>query len=71
MSFMCRNPGLMPNFDTVRRGKVQKLRKAMQQILQVCGRSCFEAGNGIDAAESASPKEGKLHKEVCLFLAQQ
>lgn len=69
MAFMCKNPGLMPNFDTVRRGKVQKLRNVMQEILRGCWRSCFEAGNGIDATACACPKEGKLRKDPSPFVA--
>lgn len=69
MAFMCKNPGLMPNIDTIRRGKVQKLRNAMQEILRGCWRSCFEAGNGIDATASAFPKEGKLRKDSSPFVA--
>ncbi len=71
MAFMCRNPGLMPNFDTVRKGKVQKLRNAMQEILRGCWRSCFEAGNGLDATASVCPKakDGKLRKDPSPFVA--
>ena len=69
MAFMCKNPGLMPNIDTIRRGKVQKLRNAMQEILRGYWRSCFEAGNGIDATASACPKEAKLRKDPSPFVA--
>lgn len=69
MAFMCRNPGLMPNYDTVRKGKVQKLRNAMQEMLRGCWRSCFEAGNGLHATASAFPKEGKLRKDPSPFVA--
>lgn len=70
MAFMCSNPGLMPNFDTVRKGKVQKLRHAMQEILRGCWRSCFEAGNGLDAAAASTcPKKGKLRKDPSPFVA--
>lgn len=69
MAFMCSNPGLMPNFYTVRKSKVQKLRNAMQEILRGCWRSCFEAGNGLDAAVSTSPKEGNLRKDPSPFVA--
>lgn len=69
MAFMCRNPGLMPNFDTVRKGKVQKLRNAMQEILRGCWRSCFEAGNGLDVTASACPKDRELRKDPSPFVA--
>ena len=47
MAFMVKNPGLMPSFDNVLKGEVQKRRKAMREILRGCWRSCIEAGDGL------------------------
>lgn len=54
MAFMVKNPGLIPSFDSVRSGEVQRRRRAVRDILRGCWRSCFEAGNGLDA-EAAEP----------------
>ena len=42
MAYMVRNPGLMPKFETVRRGEVYRRRRAMREILRGCWRSCYE-----------------------------
>ena len=47
MAFMVKNPGLMPKFDTVLRGDVQKRRRVMRDILRGCWHSCIETGNGL------------------------
>lgn len=54
MAFMVKNPGLIPSYDTVRSGEVQKRRRAVRDILRGCWRSCFEGGNGLDA-EATEP----------------
>lgn len=55
MAFMVKNPGLIPSFDTVRSGEVQKRRRVVRDILDGCWRSCFEAGTGLDAQASEHP----------------
>ncbi|KAF7197803.1 Sterol 3-beta-glucosyltransferase UGT80B1 [Pseudocercospora fuligena] len=47
MSFMVKNPGLMPGFDTLRAGDVGKRRKEVAEYLRGCWRSCFETGDGM------------------------
>ena len=46
MAFMVKNPGLMPGFDTLRRGDVGKRRKEIGNMVKRCWRSCIEAGDG-------------------------
>lgn len=78
MAFMVKNPGLIPSFDTVRSGEVQKRRKAMRDILRGCWRSCFEAGDGLDttATEPSSifgaqrdPSASGVRKDPIPFVA--
>ncbi|KAF2862120.1 glycosyltransferase family 1 protein [Piedraia hortae CBS 480.64] len=49
MAFMVKNPGLMPGFDTLRRGEVGKRRREVAEYIKGCWRSCYEAGNGLGA----------------------
>lgn len=46
MSFMVKNPGLMPGFDTLRNGDVGKRRKGIAEMIRGCWRSCIETGDG-------------------------
>jgi len=48
MAFMVKNPGLMPGFESLRRGDVGKRQKEIFEILLGCWRSCIEAGDGMD-----------------------
>ncbi|KAH7313551.1 hypothetical protein B0I35DRAFT_435429 [Stachybotrys elegans] len=47
MSYMVRNPGLLPNRESVRAGDVRKRRKEMWEIIEGGWRSCIEAGDGM------------------------
>ena len=47
MAFIVKNPGLLPKFDTVIKGDVQKRRRTIREILEGCWRSCIESGNGM------------------------
>ena len=47
MAFMVKNPGLMPDFDSVRRGDIGKRQREIFDILLGCWRSCIEAGDGM------------------------
>lgn len=69
MAYMVKNPGLMPSFDTVRKGEVQKRRRAMRDILVGCWRSCIEAGNGLDAEATESPRAPRAQKDPNPFVA--
>jgi hypothetical protein len=46
MSFMVKNPGLMPGFDTMRSGDIGKRRKNIGEMIRGCWRSCIETGDG-------------------------
>ena len=48
MAFMVKNPGLMPGFESLRRGDVGKRQREIFDILLGCWRSCIEAGDGMD-----------------------
>ncbi|CAG8174951.1 unnamed protein product [Penicillium nalgiovense] len=46
MTFMVKNPGLLPNVRTIRSGAIRKRRREMRQIVNGCWRSCHEMGDG-------------------------
>lgn len=46
MAFMVKNPGLLPNMNTLRSGAVGRRRREMKAIFTGCWRSCFEMGDG-------------------------
>lgn len=61
MAYMVKNPGLLPNRQSVKAGDVGKRRQEMSEIMNGAWRSCIEAGNGmgepIKAAYVANPKD--------------
>lgn len=57
MAFMVKNPGLMPGFDTMRRGDIGKRRKEIGIMVTRCWRSCIEAGDGFGPEASDSTIE--------------
>ncbi len=69
MAFMVKNPGLIPSFDTVRSGEVRKRRRAVHDILRGCWRSCFEAGNGLDAESNQASSGSGVQKDAKVFVA--
>lgn len=52
MAFMVKNPGLMPGFDTLRRGDIGRRRNEIGNMIQGCWRSCIEPGDGSGVAAS-------------------
>ena len=58
MSYMVRNPGLLPSFETVAKGEVQQKRNVMYEIMQGCWRSCVEAGDGTGHDVEDNPNQG-------------
>ncbi|KAJ6014382.1 hypothetical protein N7540_008973 [Penicillium herquei] len=48
MAFMVKNPGLLPGFDTIRSGAIQKRRREMKEIIHGCWKSCYEMGDGTN-----------------------
>jgi hypothetical protein len=47
MSYMVKNPGLMPGIESLKAGDVGKRRADMATIIEGCWRSCIEAGDGM------------------------
>lgn len=46
MAFMVRNPGLLPDFKTIRSGSIQRHRNGVKAMICGCWRSCYEPGDG-------------------------
>lgn len=61
MAYMVKNPGLLPNRESVKAGDIGKRREEMWQIMNGAWRSCIEAGNGmgerVKAANVRNPKD--------------
>ncbi|ORY85379.1 hypothetical protein BCR35DRAFT_302858 [Leucosporidium creatinivorum] len=55
MSYMVKNPGLLPGFDSLRKGDIPKKRKMIREILNGCWRACYEpdAVSGMPFAADA------------------
>jgi hypothetical protein len=47
MSFMVKNPGLMPNIHSLMSGDVSQRRRDVAEYIQGCWRSCYETGDGV------------------------
>lgn len=47
MSFMVKNPGLMPNIHSLMSGDVGQRRRDVAEYIQGCWRSCYETGDGV------------------------
>ncbi|PYH78799.1 UDP-Glycosyltransferase/glycogen phosphorylase [Aspergillus uvarum CBS 121591] len=47
MSFMVKNPNLVPKVEAITQGDISRRRKDVREILGGCWRSCFEPGEGI------------------------
>ncbi|KAK7430749.1 hypothetical protein QQZ08_002793 [Neonectria magnoliae] len=54
MAYMVRNPGLLPNRESVKAGDIGKRRKEMWDIIHGAWRSCIEAGNGMGERRTAA-----------------
>ncbi|KAH7131452.1 glycosyltransferase family 28 domain-containing protein [Dactylonectria estremocensis] len=65
MAYMVKNPGLLPNRESVKAGDIGKRRKEMWDIIYGCWRSCIEAGNGMGERVTAS----KVASASDLFIA--
>lgn len=55
MSYMVKNPGIVPSLDAIRSGEVSARRHEIEEMLLGCWRACTEAGDGITPLEL--PKE--------------
>lgn len=65
MAYMVKNPGLLPNRESVKAGDIGKRRKEMAGIIEGTWRSCIEPGDGM------GPKMTAMDAETAedLFLA--
>ncbi|KAF8596221.1 glycosyltransferase family 1 protein [Ceratobasidium sp. AG-I] len=52
MSYMVRNPGLVPGFASVKNGDIGKKQKMVAEILDGCWRSCYESDDTPDTETS-------------------
>lgn len=57
MSYMVRNPGLVPNRKSLKAGDIGKRRAEMWEIINRAWRSCIEAGNGMGEPVRATDVE--------------
>lgn len=57
MSYMVRNPGLVPSRKSVRAGDIGKRRDEMWEIINRAWRSCIEAGDGMGEPVKATDVE--------------
>lgn len=53
MTFMVKNPGLMPGMETIKSGEIGKRRRTIEEILMGCWRSCVESGNGLNTPDAS------------------
>lgn len=60
MAFMVKNPGLIPNLETVRQGEIARRRKGMAEIFEGLWRACVNATD--DEGDKANMKMSKLKK---------
>jgi UDP:flavonoid glycosyltransferase YjiC (YdhE family) len=47
MAYMVKNPGLLPNMQSIKAGDIGKRRKEMAEMMEGTWRSCIEAGDGM------------------------
>ncbi|RAR07338.1 glycosyltransferase family 1 protein [Stemphylium lycopersici] len=53
MAYMVKNPGLLPNMQSIKAGDIGKRRKEMAEMMEGTWRSCIEAGDGMGERMSA------------------
>lgn len=53
MAYMVKNPGLLPNMQSIKAGDIGKRRKEMAEMMDGTWRSCIEAGDGMGERISA------------------
>jgi hypothetical protein len=65
MSFMVKNPGLIPGMETMRSGAIQNRRQDMKEIFYGCWESCFKTGEGANPEHNDhSEKARRAHEEL-------
>ncbi|KEQ68092.1 UDP-Glycosyltransferase/glycogen phosphorylase [Aureobasidium namibiae CBS 147.97] len=60
MSYMVRNPGVLPTRASVKAGDVGARRAEIAEMLDGCWRGCTEAGNGVDSIQLPAAKSLNL-----------
>jgi UDP:flavonoid glycosyltransferase YjiC (YdhE family) len=60
MSYMVRNPGVLPTRASVKAGDVGARRAEIAEMLDGCWRACTEAGNGVDPIHLPAAKSLSL-----------
>jgi sterol 3beta-glucosyltransferase len=53
MAYMVKNPGLLPNLESIKAGDIGKRRKEMGEMIEGTWRSCIEAGDGMGGKTTA------------------
>ncbi|KAF2129493.1 glycosyltransferase family 1 protein [Dothidotthia symphoricarpi CBS 119687] len=53
MAYMVKNPGLIPNLESIKAGDIGKRRQGMAEIMEGTWRSCIEAGDGMGEKTTA------------------
>lgn len=56
MAFMVKNPGLVPSFDTIRKGEIGRRRQQMSEMFAGFWRSCIEESDGETHNEGFEPR---------------
>lgn len=60
MSYMVKNPGLMPGFRSLFGGDVARRREDVAEYIQGCWRSCYQAGDGMEHLKSDDDASSRL-----------
>ncbi|THY59690.1 UDP-Glycosyltransferase/glycogen phosphorylase [Aureobasidium pullulans] len=66
MSYMVRNPGVIPSFESMKAGDVGDRREEIAEMLEGCWRACTQAGNGMDPIKL--PETSKISSETIMKL---
>ncbi|KAH0334765.1 UDP-Glycosyltransferase/glycogen phosphorylase, partial [Aureobasidium melanogenum] len=66
MSYMVRNPGVLPSLESMKAGDVGDRRKEMAEMLEGCWRACTQGGNGMDPIRL--PETSKISTETLMKL---
>lgn len=69
MSYMVKNPGLMPGMESLKAGDVGKRRADIAEILEGCWRSCIEPGDGMSGQKRSSGSTDRAQETDRLFIA--
>lgn len=61
MAFMVKNPGLLPNVETIKDGEIARRREQMFEMFQGFWRSCIEPSDRPRQTKSGKKKKGSSH----------